>query len=101
MMRSGTRKEDAVSPVIATILLLIMTVTVITVAALVVTDIAGGYGDAKSVDIRVSPEGENTFSVVVTGGPDAADLTEITGQIKGGGRYRLRLKTRRWACRIH
>ena len=77
-MRSGTRKEDAVSPVIATILLLIMTVTVITVAALVVTDIAGGYGDAKSVDIRVSPTGTDALRVVVTGGPDAVSLRSLT-----------------------
>jgi FlaG/FlaF family flagellin (archaellin) len=82
-MASETHREDAVSPVIATILLIALTVTVIAVAALVVTNIAGGYGDQKVVDIRVTPSGEKTFSVMVIGGTDASQLTSLQALAEG------------------
>jgi len=82
-MASGTHREDAVSPVIATIILIALTVTVIAVAALVVTNIAGGYGDQKVVDIRVTPSGEKTFSVMVIGGTDASQLTSLQALAEG------------------
>ncbi|MCZ0862784.1 hypothetical protein O0S09_05885 [Methanocorpusculum sp. CW153] len=63
-----------------------LTVTVIAVAAVVVINISEGYGDQKTVDIRVTPvSGTNNFSVVLTGGADAAELTKIQGRLEGGG----------------
>lgn len=86
MTSSSSPRDAAVSPIIATILLVVLTVTVIAVAAVVVINISEGYGDQKTVDIRVTPvSGTNNFSVVLTGGADAAELTKIQGRLEGGG----------------
>lgn len=57
MTSSSPPRDAAVSPIIATVLLVVLTVTVIAVAAVVVINISEGYGDQETVDIRVSPSG--------------------------------------------
>lgn len=81
-MRSALKRDAAVSPVIATVLLVALTVVVVAVSAGVVMEIAGGTGGAKSVDIRVSPIAENTYEGVVTGGADAGSLQLLTGMME-------------------
>lgn len=81
MTSSSSPCDAAVSPIIATILLVMLTVTVIAVAAVVVINISEGYGDQKTVDIRVSPAGDNEYKVVVTGGADAAELTSLSAHV--------------------
>lgn len=83
MTSSSSPRDAAVSPIIATILLVVLTVTVIAVAAVVVINISEGYGDQKTVDIRVSPTEDNGYKVVVTGGADAAELTSLSAHVDG------------------
>lgn len=82
MTSSSSPRDSAVSPIIATVLLVVLTVTVIAVAAVVVINISEGYGDQKTVDIRVTPvSGTNNFSIVLTGGADAAELTSLRAHV--------------------
>lgn len=83
MTPSSSPRDSAVSPVIATVLLVVLTVTVIAVAAVVVINISEGYGDQKTVDIRVSPSGDYEYKVVVTGGADATELTSLSAHVDG------------------
>lgn len=83
MTSSSPPRDAAVSPIIATVLLVVLTVTVIAVAAVVVINISEGYGDQETVDIRVSPSGDYEYKVIVTGGADAVELTSLRAHVDG------------------
>ena len=73
------RKDDAVSPVIATILLVAVVVVLVAVIAAAVLPMAGDLGTVKSVSVTVGLNADGTLPVVtVIGGDDAGMLTNLT-----------------------
>lgn len=73
------RKDDAVSPVIATILLVAVVVVLVAVIAAAVLPMAGDLGSVKSVSVTVRLNSDGTLPVVtVIGGDDAGMLTNLT-----------------------
>ncbi|MDV0442455.1 archaellin/type IV pilin N-terminal domain-containing protein [Methanorbis furvi] len=83
-MRSGTQNEDAVSPTIATILLIaIAVVLVVIVTGVVMGAIGGEQEDTKFVEIYMVPSGENAFLLTVMGGYDADTLVSLNAYITG------------------
>lgn len=79
------RTDDAVSPVIATILLAVITIVLaVIVLAFVTGEFGGGAGEMKTVGITAEPfsghDTDDEFGVIltVTGGADAAALTRLT-----------------------
>ena len=73
------RKDDAVSPVIATILLVAVVVVLVAVIAAAVLPMAGDLGTVKSVSVTVGLNADGTLPVVtVIGGADAGMLTNLT-----------------------
>ncbi|WP_338095235.1 hypothetical protein [Methanorbis rubei] len=81
-MRSVTQGEDAVSPTIAAILLVVITIVLVLIAGAVVMD-SGEQEDTKFVEIYMVPSGENAFLVTVMGGYDADTLVSLNGYING------------------
>ncbi|MDU9376121.1 hypothetical protein McpSp1_07110 [Methanocorpusculaceae archaeon Sp1] len=83
-MRSGAQNEDAVSPTIATILLIaIAVVLVVIVTGVVMGAIGGEQEDTKFVEIYMLPSGENAFLLTVMGGYDADTLVSLNAYING------------------
>lgn len=83
-MRRGVKTDRAVTPVIAVVILLALTVTVAAISATIMMDVVNGAGGEKFVDLQVYPSaGLNEFEVVVTGGADAGSLISLTGQMAG------------------
>ena len=73
------RKDDAVSPVVATILLVAVVVVLVAVIAAAVLPMAGDLGTVKSVSVTVGLNADGTLPVVtVIGGDDAGMLTNLT-----------------------
>lgn len=78
------RKDDAVSPVIATILLVAVVVVLVAVIAAAVLPMAGDLGSVKSVSVTVRLNSDGTLPVVtVIGGDDAGMLTNLTVYVSG------------------
>ena len=78
------RKDDAVSPVIATILLVAVVVVLVAVIAAAVLPMAGDLGTVKSVSVTVGLNADGTLPVVtVIGGADAGMLTNLTVYVSG------------------
>ncbi|WP_338095234.1 type IV pilin [Methanorbis rubei] len=86
-MKSVAKKNDAVSPVIGTILLVAITVVLVAIVAAVVMGMVGGVGQSKTVGVTVTPSSVNTshtgFILTVTGGPDAGSLSNVTAYMEG------------------
>ena len=73
------RKDDAVSPVVATILLVAVVVVLVAVISAAVLPMAGDLGTVKSVSVTVGLNADGTLPVVtVIGGDDAGMLTNLT-----------------------
>ena len=73
------RKDDAVSPVIATILLVAVVVVLVAVISAAVLPMAGDLGTVKSVSVTVGLNADGTLPVVtVIGGDEAGMLTNLT-----------------------
>ena len=78
------RKDDAVSPVVATILLVAVVVVLVAVIAAAVLPMAGDLGTVKSVSVTVGLNDKGTLPVVtVIGGDDAGMLTNLTVYVSG------------------
>ncbi len=82
IMKVSTKKNDGVSPVIGTILLVAITVVLVAIISAVVMGMTGGIGTSHVVGVKVVP-GENTTAngssllVTITGG-DTTGLTNLT-----------------------
>ena len=78
------RKDDAVSPVVATILLVAVVVVLVAVISAAVLPMAGDLGTVKSVSVTVGLNADGTLPVVtVIGGDDAEMLTNLTVYVSG------------------
>ena len=78
------RKDDAVSPVVATILLVAVVVVLVAVISAAVLPMAGDLGTVKSVSVTVGLNDKGTLPVVtVIGGDDAEMLTNLTVYVSG------------------
>ena len=78
------KKNDGVSPVIGTILLVAITVVLVAIISAVVMGMAGGIGTGHVVGVHgaLSPvEGE--ILITITGGVNADDLVNISAYIDG------------------
>ncbi len=82
-MTSVVKKDDAVSPVIGTILLVAITVVLVAIVAAVVMGMAGGVQSSKDVGATVQPFANVTgtpshgVNVIIYGGKDANKLTTL------------------------
>lgn len=81
-MKVSTKKNDGVSPVIGTILLVAITVVLVAIISAVVMGMTGGIGTSHVVGVKVvqdklsTESGGATLLVTLTGG-DVAGLTAI------------------------
>ncbi|MCZ0860356.1 type IV pilin [Methanocorpusculum sp. MG] len=85
-MKSVAKKDEAVSPVIGTILLVAITVVLVAIVAAVVMGMVGGVGQSKTVGITAQPFSNTSvsgFTLTITGGPDAGSLVNITAYMEG------------------
>ena len=76
-MKSVAKKEDAVSPVIGTILLVAITVVLVAIVAAVVMGMVGNMSDQKDVGVIVQP-GDKSVLVTVSSGADANKLKNLS-----------------------
>ena len=83
IMKVSTKKNDGVSPVIGTILLVAITVALVAIISAVVMGTAGGIGTNHVVGVKVvqgnasiAADGASLL-VTITGG-DTTDLTKLT-----------------------
>ena len=80
--KSGT--DDAVSPVIATILLVAVVVILVAVISAAVLPMAGNLGTVKSASVTVTLNEAGTLPVVtLIGGSDAGSLRNLTVYVSG------------------
>ena len=83
IMKVSTKKNDGVSPVIGTILLVAITVVLVAIISAVVMGMTSGVGTSHVVGVKVSQvandsaSGNTTLLVTITGG-DATGLTHLT-----------------------
>ncbi len=87
-MKSVAKKDDAVSPVIGTILLVAITVVLVAIVAAVVMVMVSGVGDSKTIGMSVTPYANTTEEgigviLTVTGGKDASLLKNVTLYMDG------------------
>jgi len=79
IMKVSTKKNDGVSPVIGTILLVAITVALVAIISAVVMGMAGGIGSSYVVGVKVVENAtfEGNALVTITGGQDAGKLATI------------------------
>ena len=76
--------DDAVSPVIATILLVAVVVILVAVISAAVLPMAGNLGTVKSASVTVTLNEAGTLPVVtLIGGSDAGSLRNLTVYVSG------------------
>lgn len=85
-MKSVAKKDDAVSPVIGTILLVAITVVLVAIVAAVVMGMVGGVGDSKTVGVTVTPYANATgaevgYILTLVSGKDASSLKNVTSYL--------------------
>ena len=78
-MKVSTKKNDGVSPVIGTILLVAITVVLVAIISAVVMGMTGGIGTSHVVGVKVSadPAIAGNITVTITGGADANLLSKF------------------------
>lgn len=80
IMKVGTKKNDGVSPVIGTILLVAITVVLVAIISAVVMGMTGGIGTSHVVGVKVVQDSDVSSTkllVTITGG-DTTGLTKLT-----------------------
>lgn len=85
-MSSIVKRDEAVSPVIGTILLVAITVVLVAIVAAVVMGMVGNVGESKNVGVIVTPYSDtNVNGVVVTisSGADANKVNNMTAYLDG------------------
>lgn len=78
-MKVSTKKNDGVSPVIGTILLVAITVVLVAIISAVVMGMTSGVGTSHVVGVKVSQEANasgTSLLVTITGG-DTSSLTDL------------------------
>ncbi len=83
-MLNFKQNEEAVSPVIGTILMVAITVILAAVIAAFVFGMTGNLDTNKQVAATASLSGTNVI-ITYQGGPDNADVTEITYTVQDSG----------------
>ena len=84
IMKVSTKKNDGVSPVIGTILLVAITVVLVAIISAVVMGMTGGIGTSHVVGVKVvqgnasSTETTNASLLVTITGGDTTGLTKLT-----------------------
>ncbi|HJK78837.1 MAG TPA: type IV pilin [Methanocorpusculum sp.] len=85
-MKSVAKKDDAVSPVIGTILLVAITVVLVAIVAAVVMGMVGNMSETKNVGVIVTPysdDSEQGVIVTVSSGADANKINEMRAYLNG------------------
>ena len=77
-MKFSEKKNDGVSPVIGTILLVAITVVLVAIISAVVMGMTNDIGSSKIVGVQVSPSDEDSVLVTITGGANAGELTNLS-----------------------
>ena len=77
-MKVTAKKNDGVSPVIGTILLVAITVVLVAIISAVVMGMAGGVGTSHVVGVKVVQGGSDASVLVTLTGGDISGLTNIT-----------------------
>ena len=72
------KKNDGVSPVIGTILLVAITVVLVAIISAVVMGMTNDIGSSKVVGVQVSPSSTESVFVTITGGANAGDLKNLS-----------------------
>ena len=73
------KKNDGVSPVIGTILLVAITVVLVAIISAVVMGMTNDIGSSKVVGVQVTEsQTPNTIFVTITGGANAGELSSIS-----------------------
>ena len=73
------KKNDGVSPVIGTILLVAITVVLVAIISAVVMGMTNDIGSSKIVGVQVTESQEaDTILVTITGGANAGELTNLS-----------------------
>ena len=75
-MKIRTKKNDGVSPVIGTILLVAITVVLVAIISAVVMGMTGGIGTSHVVGVKVGQDTTGVLLVTITGG-DTTGLSNI------------------------
>jgi len=77
-MKVSTKKNDGVSPVIGTILLVAITVVLVAIISAVVMGMAGNVGTSHVVGVTVGQDSSSTGGILVTitGGADVNQLSK-------------------------
>ncbi len=79
-MTFSAKKNDGVSPVIGTILLVAITVVLVAIISAVVMGMAGGIGSSYVVGVTVTEDSSaiaGTALITITGGNDASKLEKL------------------------
>ncbi len=72
------KKNDGVSPVIGTILLVAITVVLVAIISAVVMGMTNDIGSSKVVGVQVTPNNATSVLVTITGGANAGDLNNLS-----------------------
>lgn len=87
-MKLVAKKDDGVSPVIGTILLVAITVVLVAIVAAVVMGMVGNVGNTKDVGVTVQPYKNDTtkngVTVIIYGGQDAGKISKMNVNVEGG-----------------
>ena len=78
IMKVSTKKNDGVSPVIGTILLVAITVVLVAIISAVVMGMTGGIGTSHVVGVKVDQGDTNSTVLVTLTGGDITGLTNVT-----------------------
>ncbi|MDE2523704.1 MAG: type IV pilin [Methanocorpusculum sp.] len=81
-MKSVAKKDEAVSPVIGTILLVAITVVLVAIVAAVVMGMVGGMGETKNVGATTTAA-DGYIIATITGGPDVTKLHNFSVSVTG------------------
>ena len=78
-MKVSMKKNDGVSPVIGTILLVAITVVLVAIISAVVMGMTNDIGSSKIVGVQVTEsQTADTLLVTITGGANAGELTNLS-----------------------
>jgi len=77
-MKVSTKKNDGVSPVIGTILLVAITVVLVAIISAVVMGMTGGIGTSHVVGVKVVQGDDNATVLITLTGGDTTGLTNIS-----------------------
>ena len=81
-MKVSAKKNDGVSPVIGTILLVAITVVLVAIISAVVMGMTGDIGTGHVVGVQVAPtEVDGEILILISGGADAGDLAGISAYL--------------------